>query len=861
MQRVDDLLRGVEGKFLGRPATPDPDDAAIYDWYGGECPCGLEPGRCKTHHRARPNQHPAAGDWRTCFWMAGRGFGKMVCMNTPVPIPGGWTTMGELKVGDEVFDESGRVCRVTFVSVPEVPREAYRLTFSDGSTIDACADHQWVTWAHAERKAFLRSPYEDTTRFPAEWPAWRLKRKHWRWATPAVAQEDSPGPQIRTTRQIVDTLTYGGRGDLNHCIPHCGPLALPDADLPINPYVLGAWLGDGDSAGAVLTCHDDDVEILDYLRAEGCPVNGNMEARHGFTGRYGIGRTLPARDPATGRMVPNGSLHSKLGELGLIGNKHVPAPYLRASTSQRLALLQGLMDTDGGVEGGSLVSFTSCNKRLTDAVSELAVSLGMKTRRDERPAKMDGVAYGIAYRVNFTPTMPVFRLARKADRVRFDVGQQLRRHHRMIVKAERIKKPGLMRCIAVDSPHRMYLCGEGMIPTHNTRVGAEWVRHHVESGGARRVAIVGPTERDVRRVMIEGESGILAISPPWFRPTYNSSIGQLFWPNGAIATAYSAECPERLRGPQHDSAWCDEICAWSRPNTWDMLMFGLRLGADPRVVVTSTPKPSKLIRDLIEQPTTTLIRGSTYDNREHLAPAFMEQVIAKYEGTRLGQQELSGELLEVMEGAWFPAFDPAKHVTERAEYDPRLPVHLAIDAGTSRTTAAVWFQVMQTGPHTHRVTIFGDYMQVDTFSEANARAIRARSGDLPCHGRLDTVVIDPASTARSSLGPAAYGEYERVFGRHLSRAVGGLILDGLDQIELLLDLGNLLLHPRCVHAKAAFQNYARARRGGEWLDEPASPQSPHEDVMDALRYGVRSRFPEGRTPPPSLHRVSARGVF
>jgi phage terminase large subunit-like protein len=126
----------------------------------------------------------------------------------------------------------------------------------------------------------------------------------------------------------------------------------------------------------------------------------------------------------------------------------------------------------------------------------------------------------------------------------------------------------------------------------------------------RRVALVAPTAADARDVMVEGESGILLIGLPQERPHYEPSKRRLTWPNGAIATTYSADEPERLRGPQHDAAWCDEIASWRYPEAWDMLMFGLRLGDDPRVVVTTTPKPIRIIRDLIADPTTVITRSS-----------------------------------------------------------------------------------------------------------------------------------------------------------------------------------------------------------------------------------------------------------
>lgn len=192
----------------------------------------------------------------------------------------------------------------------------------------------------------------------------------------------------------------------------------------------------------------------------------------------------------------------------------------------------------------------------------------------------------------------------------------------------------------------MLMAGRGF---GKTRCGAEWVRAEAKLVG--RIALVGPTAADVRDVMVEGESGLLAVSPPGERPEYEPSKRRVTFPNGSIATCYSADEPERLRGPQHGAAWCDEAGAWRYPEAWDMLMFGLRLGTDPRAVVTTTPKPVKLIREILADPGTLVTRGSTYDNRANLAPTFLRKIVAKYEGTRLGRQELNAELLEDIPGA------------------------------------------------------------------------------------------------------------------------------------------------------------------------------------------------------------------
>lgn len=185
-----------------------------------------------------------------------------------------------------------------------------------------------------------------------------------------------------------------------------------------------------------------------------------------------------------------------------------------------------------------------------------------------------------------------------------------------------------------------------------SRTGAEWVRQQVESGRCKRMALVARTAADVRDVMVEGESGLLAISPPWCRPTYEPSKRRLTWPNGAVATTFSADEPNALRGPQFDGAWADELAAWRfDEDAWDNLQFGLRLGKNPQVVVTTTPRPTPLVRRLLADPRTQAVRGSTYDNAGNLAPRFLRKLLDRYEGTRLGRQEIHAELLADTPGA------------------------------------------------------------------------------------------------------------------------------------------------------------------------------------------------------------------
>jgi phage terminase large subunit-like protein len=185
-----------------------------------------------------------------------------------------------------------------------------------------------------------------------------------------------------------------------------------------------------------------------------------------------------------------------------------------------------------------------------------------------------------------------------------------------------------------------------------TRTGAEYVRGWAERDGAARIALVGATHADTRGVMVEGESGLLAIAPRGKRPVYEPSRRRVIWPNGAQAFLYSAEEPDALRGPQHHFAWGDELCKWAHArDTWDNLRMGLRLGARPRVVATTTPRPMPLLKALLADPGVAVTRGSTRDNVLNLPGAFLAAMEAAYAGTRLGRQELGGELIEDAEGA------------------------------------------------------------------------------------------------------------------------------------------------------------------------------------------------------------------
>lgn len=246
-----------------------------------------------------------------------------------------------------------------------------------------------------------------------------------------------------------------------------------------------------------------------------------------------------------------------------------------------------------------------------------------------------------------------------------------------IARPEQLLPPGNWRTWLI-------LAGRGF---GKTRAGAEAIRAWVKSGKCKRIAFISETEADVRNVMIEGISGILSISPPFERPKYYSSHNKLVWPNGAEAHVFSADRYDQLRGPQFDGAWVDELAKFRHPQeTWDQLSFSLRLSDNPQCIVTTTPRPIDLIKNLLKEEEVIVTRGSTFDNAANLSPKFLESIKKCYEGTRMGMQELYGELCSYMEGALWTQIQLERLKVAQAPLLQRIVV--AIDPATTSHTAS-----------------------------------------------------------------------------------------------------------------------------------------------------------------------------
>ncbi|WP_422631947.1 replicative DNA helicase [Pseudokineococcus basanitobsidens] len=361
--------------------------------------------------------------------------GKALALDTPLPTPSGWTTMGEVAVGDELVAADGTPTRVVAATDVMADRPCYEVVFDDGTTVVADAQHQWLTDTRASRRG------------PAE-------------------------AAVRTTEEIAATVrcrTADRR--LNHSVSTTAPLQLPTSELPLPPYVLGVWLGGGHSAGARYTSAD--AEIAMYIEGDGLVA----EAQTGLT--YAL--RLPEPESGLRRCQAcrhdHGTVTALLRGLGVLGRKRIPQTYLRASEAQRRSLLAGLLDTDGTVDRTGSVQIALTSPELSEDVRELVLGLGYRCGTSTKQVQGRDDASSTCWTLTFTTHDDVFRLERKRlvhkERTKDRVEQRTRRRYITTVRPV----PSVpVRCVQVDDPSHLYLATRSMVPTHNSTVGLDIAR-------------------------------------------------------------------------------------------------------------------------------------------------------------------------------------------------------------------------------------------------------------------------------------------------------------------------------------------------------------------------------------------------
>lgn len=409
------------------------------------------------------------------------GMGKALKLDTPLPTPTGWTTMGDVVVGDFLIGADGKPTRVVAATEVMIGRPCYEVEFSDGTVIVADAEHQWLTDTRASRK----SGQAAATGYDR-------------------AKNQRTLAAVRTTREIADTLRCATADRRpNHSVANAAPLRTPERDLLVPPYTLGAWLGDGTSAAAQITSADP--EIIMRIEGEGVVARRSAAAEYryqlllpdappiaarqcGGRARF-VSETVSAPtctrcgEPSCGPRLCHecrqavGTLKARLRTIGVLGNKHIPIEYLRASEPQRRALLAGLLDTDGTVAAGGTVQLCVTGQRLAADVAELIVSLGYRCQTSEKPVKARHSDTSFAYTVTFSTEDVVFGLARKRlmHKERRTARGTARSESRFIVDVRPVPSVPV-RCVQVDNDDHMYLASRAMIPTHNSTLGLDFLR-------------------------------------------------------------------------------------------------------------------------------------------------------------------------------------------------------------------------------------------------------------------------------------------------------------------------------------------------------------------------------------------------
>jgi hypothetical protein len=445
---------------------------------------------------------------RVIVW-AHVGSGKAVPLSTPIPTPCGWKTMGDLRLGDSVFASNGAPCTVVGATDVQLERDVYKVTFDDGDELLADADHLWLARSIDDLQGVPASSASGSfsgdgplcacgcglgvTRGANGWHRY-VHNHHGR------AKRTAAGFRVVTTldmlRAGICRVAGAKRPDGSRSIsykwriPVTAPVRYPDAVLPVHPYALGAWLGDGSIGCTDITFHVDDRFVYDRcVGLEGgelCPPRSTKDKPHILRGGIGV-------RPRLGQKHDGSSLLARLRALGVLHNKHIPDLYLTAAIEQRRELLGGLLDTDGTVNAEGVVELSLCNERLAFGALELIRSLGFRASCTPAPAVLYGRVVGTRWRIFFTPHVPVFFLPRKLARQILGEEGVLTKQRSItaITKVETCP----VRCITVDSADSSYLMGKSYTVTHNTQnLAIGRVLWELGRDPTKRIAIMTRTE-------------------------------------------------------------------------------------------------------------------------------------------------------------------------------------------------------------------------------------------------------------------------------------------------------------------------------------------------------------------------------
>lgn len=740
-------------------------------------------------------------------------------INTLVPTPDGWKTMGALKAGDWVFGDDGQPCRVVEAYAVMEDRPCVEVTFDDGTVIVTDEEHEWLTQTATERKNSRRKKIDgkETKVTAGELVT---QRKHGR----------------RTSKEIGDTLMVYGSSRTpmaNHSVLNPLPVQYGYQMLAVDPYVLGVWLGDGTAVSGTITTEDD--EIVRFIEEAGYPVKK-------YKATY-LWRVMP--------------LYDQLKNLGVLGNKHIPEVYLQGSIEQRRALLQGLLDTDGYVDARGHCYFYNTNKTLIDQTCELLASLGIKARVQEGRAKLYGKDCGPKWAVFFKAD-GTFRLSRKLNRqTKTGVMQEARYVWNVQPVASRP-----VRCISVDSPSRLFLVSKSYIPTHNSYATAMDAVARAAANAALYGQtkcvywIVGPDYEQPRKEFeyihdafkalgrkIEASTPRAKSSPWWMRidgigEWQTKSSGQTGGAMGNVMKLAS----EALDGV---------IMAEAAQQTLDVMLKCRGRVAEKRgwVILSGTFESSLgwYASYFTRWQTANPERGKSFS-----VPTWTNTAI--YPGGRNDPEILALEatyphdlFLERFAAIpckpatlVFKEFDVATHVREEVTFDPERPVYLAVDPGYA--PGAYCVLAIQTGYSEHAEIVF----VVDEVyrHEATGPEVIAECKERPWWKNVEGGVMDIAGRAHMAM--KSQQEVWRDEANLWLQSSKVPILDGIARHRTFL-IDPSTNEPRLLHSPYCtnmIEEYALYRRPTDREGAPVNeiPIDRNNHAMKAIAYFLFNRY-------------------
>lgn len=729
----------------------------------------------------------------------GRRFGKAGPVQTPLLTPNGWTTIGAIRVGEFVYGPDGEPTRVVAKSEVMYGRTCYRVVFDDDSEGVADADHQWAVETYTMRKS----------------------RNNGRWSVPAY--------KIMTTEQLrerADRVKYPDSIMLTQ------PVQMPVQKLDIDPYVFGVWLGDGTAGERHITCHDDDA-----------PTYQEHFEQAGF----------PLRKKAAKYVWHVENFPRQM-------RKSVPDEYRLGSVEQRLALLQGLMDTDGTVSNEQL-QFDNTNEELVDVVEWLVNSLGGKGRRYSHVGKYKDASTGseykeckTSYRFGFNIALPAFRLQRKLDKqMRLKQGPMTVR--RYIKKVELVESMPV-QCIQVEREDGLFLWTTSLIVTHNSTMAGRDIQPKLLLPN-KNFWIVGPTydlgEKEFRVIWQDMIVGQKLGQDKTIQRAYNKRSGNMFikFPWNTLLEVRSADKPENLVGEALDGVIMSEA-AKHKKETWEKYIRPALADRRGFADFPTTPEGFNWYYDL-------WMLGQDKTLPEYASwrfPSWANSAI--YPG---GEQDLEIKLLRrtmskanfeqeiaadfgSFEGKIYGDWDATENV-RNVEFNPAWPNYMAIDWGYTNPLAAIEFQVSPDD----RVYIWREHYKPYMRVEDHLREMQER--DQPVGYHLDMIFADAADpeavmTVNEKFGPCIALPEAKVNWRQGIDLVGGFLEreEGEDEFGGPIYKRALFVDFKCVNVIREFNNYkAPSSVNGKNVTEMGLRADDH--AMDAIRYGLVHLFTLG----------------